>query len=73
MLMYCLKFKLKIYICKYGEKGKCDDDMYVQRYVGVLRIYFYHIQQTCCIVHVFVFAKSSKLHDMSSFCCISYC
>ena len=73
MLMYCSKFMLKIYICKYCEIGTCDDDMCFQRYVGVLRIYIYHIQQTCCIVHVFAFTKSSKLHDMSSFCCITYC
>ena len=69
--MYCSKFMLKIYICKYHEIGRCDYDMYVKRYVGVLRICIYDVQQSCCIVHVFAFAKSYKLHYMSSFC-ISY-
>ena len=42
MLMYCLKFMLKIYICKYCEIGSCDDDMYLHRYVGVQNIYLSH-------------------------------
>ena len=62
---------LKIYICKYCEIGTYDDDMYLHRYAGVQNIYLSHTA-TCCIVHVFAFAKSSKLHDMSSFCCITY-
>ena len=69
--MYCSKFMLKIYICKYREIGRHDYHMYVKRYIGVLRICIYDVQQSCCIVHVFAFAKSSKLHYMSSFC-ISY-
>ena len=68
-----LEVHVKICMCKYCEIGTDDDDMYVYRYIGVLRIYTYIIQQTCCIVHVFGFAKSSMLHHMSSFSCISYC
>ena len=71
MLTYCLKYMLKFYMCKYCEIGTCDDDMYIYRYIGVL-IHIY-ITQQCSIVHVFGFAKSSKLHHMSFFCYISYC
>ena len=72
MLMYSLKLMLKSYMCKYCKIGTCDDDMYLYRYIGVLRIHTYITQETCCIVHVFGFAKSSKLHHMSSFCYIIY-
>ena len=58
-------------MCKYCEIGTCDDDMYVYRYIGAAEN-IYIIQQMCCIVHVFGFAKSLKFHDMSPFCCISY-
>ena len=71
--MYCLYFMLKNYTCKYHEIGRYDDDMYVKRYVGMLRIYIYEVsirsadniyiykvQKTCCIVHVFAVAKSSN-------------
>ena len=34
---------LKNYTCKYHKIGRCDADMYVKRYVGVLRIYIYEV------------------------------
>ena len=71
--MYSLKLMLKFYMCKYCKIGTYDDDMYLYRYIGVLRIHIYIIQQTWCIIHVIGFAKSSQLHHMSSFCYISYC
>ena len=48
ILMYCLKFMLKNYTCKYCKIGRCDDDIYVKRYVGVLRIYIYDISSKQC-------------------------
>ena len=41
--MYCLYFMLQNYTCKYHEIGRYDDDMYVKRYVGMLRIYIYEV------------------------------
>ena len=29
--------------CKYHEIGRCDDDTYVKRYVGMLRIYIHEV------------------------------
>ena len=68
-----LKVHVKIYMCKYCEIDTCDDNMYVYRYISVLIVYIYIIWQTCCIVHLFGFAKGLKLHHMTSFCYISYC
>ena len=63
---------VKKYTCMYHEIGRRDDDMYVKRYVGMLRISIYEVQKTFSIVHIFAFAKSSKFYQMTSFC-ISYC
>ena len=37
--MYCLYFMFTNYSCKYHNIFGCDDDMYVMKYVGMLRIY----------------------------------
>ena len=37
--MYCLYFMFTNYSCKYHEILGCDHDMYVMKYVGMLRIY----------------------------------
>ena len=37
--MYCLYVMFTNYSCKYQNIFGCDDDMYVMKYVGMLRIY----------------------------------
>ena len=37
--MYCLYFMFTNYSCKYHEILGYDHDMYVMKYVGMLRIY----------------------------------
>ena len=34
---------LKNYTRKYHKIGRYDDDMYIKRYVGMLRIYIYEV------------------------------
>ena len=37
---------LKNYTCKYHKIGRCDDDMYIKRYVGMLRIDVYEVSNS---------------------------
>ena len=39
--MYCLYFMLTNYSCKYNEILGYDNDMYIMKYVGILRIDIY--------------------------------
>ena len=39
--MYCLYFMLTNFSCKYNEILGYDHDMYIMKYVGILRIDIY--------------------------------
>ena len=57
---------LKFYMSKYCKIGTYDDDMYLYRYICVMRIHIYHTANMV-IIHVFWFCKKFKVASYEFF------